>query len=147
MSLGNDGGIPAVMNVTPTGTISSGSGGMGWGNDGSWWIIILFLFIFAGGWNRNGWGGNGNGATPSGSGAIDNYVLASDFAQVERKLDTVRRVCQPGNRRWRPMLKSCARDRRELAGMQTGFGIYWGSECGVVSCGQGFPRGKYFSLA
>ena len=82
MSLGNDGGIPAVMNVTPTGTISSGSGGMGWGNDGSWWIIILFLFIFAGGWNRNGWGGNGNGATPSGSGAIDNYVLASDFAQV-----------------------------------------------------------------
>lgn len=60
---------------------------------------------------------------------------------------TVRRVCQPGNRRWRPMLKSCARDRRELAGMQTGFGIYWGSECGVVSCGQGFPRGKYFSLA
>lgn len=89
MSLGNDGGIPAVMNVTPTGTISSGSGGMGWGNDGSWWIIILFLFIFAGGWNRNGWGGNGNGATPSGSGAIDNYVLASDFAQVERKLDTV----------------------------------------------------------
>ena len=89
MSLGNDGGIPAVMNVTPTGTISSGSGGMGWGNDGSWWIIIWFLFIFAGGWNRNGWGGNGNGATPSGSGAIDNYVLASDFAQVERKLDTV----------------------------------------------------------
>ena len=55
----------------------------------SWWIIILFLFIFAGGWNRGNWGGNGNGATPSGSGAIDNYVLASDFAQVERKLDTV----------------------------------------------------------
>ena len=67
MSLGNDGGIPAVMNVTPTGTISSGSGGMGWGNDGSWWIIILFLFIFAGGWNRNGWGGNGNGETAIGT--------------------------------------------------------------------------------
>ena len=45
MSLGNDGGIPAVMNVTPTGTISSGSGGMGWGNDGSWWIIIFLDYL------------------------------------------------------------------------------------------------------
>ena len=31
----------------------------GWSNDGSWWIIILFLFAFAGGWNGNGGYGNG----------------------------------------------------------------------------------------
>lgn len=50
--------------------------------DGSWFLVILFLFMFVG-WG-GGWGGNGNGA-----GAQENYVLVSDFAQVERKLDTV----------------------------------------------------------
>lgn len=50
------------------------------GNDGSWWIIILFLFIFAGGWN-NGWGGNG-----SGGGIQENYVLTSDFSQLSRQI-------------------------------------------------------------
>lgn len=33
-----------------------------WGGDSAWWIIILFLFCFNGGWG-NGWGGNGAGAT------------------------------------------------------------------------------------
>lgn len=53
----------------------------GWGDGGAWWIIILFLFM----WGRNGWGGNGNG---SGS-AADGYVLTSDFANIERKIDSV----------------------------------------------------------
>lgn len=53
----------------------------GWGDGGAWWIIILFLFM----WGRNGWGGNGNG---SGS-AVDGYVLTSDFANIERKIDSV----------------------------------------------------------
>ena len=34
----------------------------GFGGDGAWWIILLFLF--AGGWgNGNGWGGNQGGST------------------------------------------------------------------------------------
>ena len=33
----------------------------GWGGDGSWWLIVLFLFAFAGGWGNNGYG-NGTGA-------------------------------------------------------------------------------------
>lgn len=49
------------------------------GGSGAWWIIILFLFAFVG-WGGNGWGGNGN------SGAADNYVLASDFATVQRMI-------------------------------------------------------------
>ena len=49
------------------------------GGNGAWWIIILFLFAFVG-WGGNGWGGNGN------SGAADNYVLASDFATVQRTI-------------------------------------------------------------
>ena len=54
----------------------------GWGENGSWWIILFLIF----GWGRNGFGGYGGGSS---SGAADNYVLASDFAQIDRKLDTI----------------------------------------------------------
>lgn len=50
------------------------------GND-AWWIIILLLF----GYGRNGFGGGFGG----GSGVGENYVLATDFATIERKLDGV----------------------------------------------------------
>lgn len=53
-----------------------------WGGNGAWWIIILFLFAFCG-WGGNGWNGNGSAA-----GAADNYVLASDFATLQRQIDS-----------------------------------------------------------
>ena len=65
------------------------SGNNGRNNDGmfgdNWaWIIILFLIFAFGGWG-NGFGGyRGNGS--NGSGAYDNYVLASDFATIQRQL-------------------------------------------------------------
>lgn len=53
----------------------------GFGDNGSWWVIIFLIFAFMGwGRNNNGFGG-GNG-----SGATDNYVLASDFATIQRQL-------------------------------------------------------------
>ncbi len=62
--------------------MSNENGGFFGNGDGAWFLIILFLFAFC------GWGGgwNGNGGN---QGAADNYVLASDFAQVERKIDDV----------------------------------------------------------
>lgn len=81
MSL-SDGMPTMTMPVTPANTSGSGNG-FGWGGDGAWWIIILFLFVFCG-WGNNGWGGNGNSG-----GAMDGYVLTSDFANIERKLDAV----------------------------------------------------------
>ena len=78
MSL-SDGGVQATMPVAPTGMMNSGF--CGFGGDGAWWIIILFLFVFCG-WGNNGWGNNGN------SGAADNYVLASDFATLQRQIDS-----------------------------------------------------------
>lgn len=51
----------------------------GFMNDGAWWIIILFLFAFMGG----NWGGNYGGGN---QGAANNYVLASDFATLQRQL-------------------------------------------------------------
>ena len=80
MSL-SDGGVQATMPVAPTGMMNSGFGGFG--GDGAWWIIILFLFVFCG-WGGNGWGNAGNSG-----GVVDGYVLTSDFANVERKIDSV----------------------------------------------------------
>lgn len=51
----------------------------GFGGDG-WWIILFFIVLF--GWGGNGWGGNNGGV-------MDGYVLTSDFANIERKLDNV----------------------------------------------------------
>ena len=33
--------------------VGNGNNGFGWGNDGAWWLIILFLFMF----NGRGFGG------------------------------------------------------------------------------------------
>ena len=65
MSLVNESGGDMVMPVAPMGTGYTGSNGFGWGGDGSFWIIILFLFaMFGGGWG-NGFGvGNGGGMMP-----------------------------------------------------------------------------------
>ena len=82
MSLSSDGAPMLTMPVAPAN--SGGSGGFGWGGDGAWWIIILFLFVFCG-WGGNGWGNNSG----NGGGVVDGYVLTSDFANVERKIDSV----------------------------------------------------------
>ena len=56
--------------------------GYGFGDNGAWWIILFLIF----GWGRNGFGGGFGG---NGGGIADNYVLASDFSNIERKLDGV----------------------------------------------------------
>ena len=69
-------GIVPVMEVGN----NNGFNGFGGYGDGAWWIIILLLF----GYGRNGFGGfGGNG------GVGENYVLATDFATIERKLDGI----------------------------------------------------------
>ena len=76
-------GIIPTMDV---GGNNNGSNGMGWGGDWSAWIIIFLIFALGGfGNNRGGFGGFGGGN----SGVGENYVLATDFATIERKLDSV----------------------------------------------------------
>ena len=55
----DSGGVPMTMPVQPANTGNNG-GGFGWGGDGAWWIIILFLFVFCG-WGNGGFGGFGGG--------------------------------------------------------------------------------------
>ena len=70
-------GIVPVMDV---GNNNNGGFG-GFGNNGDWaWIIILFLIFGNGRGFGNGFGGGGIG---------ENYVLATDFATIERKLDGI----------------------------------------------------------
>lgn len=71
--------MPYSIAMTPL----TGDGNNGFGGDGAWWIIILFLFAFCG-WGGN-WGGNGAGY----GGVSENYTLISDMGQLERKIDTV----------------------------------------------------------
>ena len=74
-----EGEIPNV--VTTNGGGNYGNGGGFFNGDGIW-AIILFAMIF---------GRNGNGSIfGGGSGSVgENYVLATDFATIERKLDSV----------------------------------------------------------
>ena len=71
-------GIVPVMEVGN----NNGNGGFGGYGNGDWaWIIVLFLIF---GYGRNGFGGGFGG-----SGVGENYVLATDFATIERKLDGI----------------------------------------------------------
>jgi hypothetical protein len=74
-------GIVPVMEV---GNNNGNSGFGGFGNDWAW-VIILFLIF---GWGGNGFG-RGFGGNGGYSGVADNYVLATDFATIERKLDSI----------------------------------------------------------
>ena len=62
----------------------SGDGAFG-GNDWSW---IIGLLVIAGIFG-NGFGGFGGGFGSGRGGVGENYVLATDFATIERKLDSI----------------------------------------------------------
>lgn len=80
MSLSSDG----TMLTMPVAPANTGNGnGFGWGGDGAWWIVLFLIFAAFGGW------GNGFGFGGGGNGVMDGYVLTSDFANVERKIDSV----------------------------------------------------------
>lgn len=74
-------GETGILPVMEVGNNNGNGGFSGYGN-GDWaWIIVLFLIF---GYGRNGFGGfGGNG------GVGENYILATDFANLERKLDGI----------------------------------------------------------
>ena len=57
MSLTDGSGLSAADVAAVTG--NNGGFGNGWGGDGAWWLLVLFLFAFNGNWGGNGWGNNG----------------------------------------------------------------------------------------
>lgn len=75
-------GIVPVMEV---GNNNGNSGFGGFGNDWAWVIILFLIFGWGGNGFSRGFGGNQGGY----GGVADNYVLATDFATIERKLDSI----------------------------------------------------------
>ena len=82
MNYGGESGLSASDVALLTNGNGRNSGGFGNDGDNAWWIILFLIF----GWGRNGFGGGFGG---NGGGVADNYVLATDFATIERKLDAV----------------------------------------------------------
>lgn len=82
MSLGSENGLSA-SDVALLSRNNDGSGyNNGWGGDGAWWIIVLFLFM----WGNGGWGnGWGNGNNAGIQGALTRADLCQDmnFSQLE----------------------------------------------------------------
>lgn len=77
-------GIPAVMNVEPTGGGCYNGGMNGFGGD--WiWILVVFALLF--GWGNNGWGGNNGGG--NGGYAVP-YMVGNSYtdASIQRGFDT-----------------------------------------------------------
>lgn len=56
--------------------------------DGNGWWVLIILFALFGGWGNNGWG-NRECSNGSSGGVVDGYILASDFSNIERKIDGV----------------------------------------------------------
>lgn len=54
----------------------------GFGSDGNWAWVLIFLIFALGGFGRNGYGFGGTGSVS------DNYVLSSDFATLQRQIDS-----------------------------------------------------------
>ncbi|MDO4974930.1 MAG: hypothetical protein Q4E61_01210, partial [Alphaproteobacteria bacterium] len=77
------------------------------GNNGAWWIIILFLFAFTG-WGNGGYWGGGFGGNQGSTSVYEGYVLNNDmsmisrqmsdgFSSQERKLDSISNgICSLG---------------------------------------------------
>lgn len=74
-----EGDVPVV---TTTGNNCNGNG-MGWGADWIWAFLIFALL----GWGGNGFGVNRGGNSSTG-GVMDAYVLNSDFATLQRQIDS-----------------------------------------------------------
>ena len=65
--------------LTPTDVLALNNNGGAWGEGGILWFIIIIVALF-GGWGNGGlFGGNGGSAA-------ENYILASDFATIQRQL-------------------------------------------------------------
>lgn len=75
-----DGGLSASDVALLQGKNNNGDGfGDGYGA----WFLILFIIVLFGGWGNRGYGAFGGSGS---EGAANNYVLASDFATLQRQL-------------------------------------------------------------
>lgn len=103
---------------------NNGNNGFGFGGDGSWWLLILFLFAFCnGGWG-NGWGnGAGNNMLPYILGGqqntnndfqrvIDNQSVMNGIAGINTALATNQAATTQGMNTIAMSLQNCCCENR-----------------------------------
>lgn len=105
---GNANGM--VMPVSP---MNGGYGnGFGWGGDGSFWIIILFLFAFMGnGWG-NGFGGNAGYAVNDVQRGFDQQALVNGQTNILQALNSNQNVTNASMNSLAMSLQNCCCENR-----------------------------------
>lgn len=124
MALTDNGGLSAADIAAVTGGNRNYGGGFGFGGDGSWWLLILFLFAFCnGGWG-NGWGnGAGNNMLPYILGGqqntnndfqrvIDNQSMMNGIAGINTALATNQAATTQGMNTIAMSLQNCCCENR-----------------------------------
>ena len=85
------------MGAADLAAITRGNDGWGFGGDGAWWLIILFLFMFNGNWG-NGFGGYGGGVGNEVQRGFDQNAIMNGLAGINSTLtsgfvDTAAALC------------------------------------------------------
>lgn len=71
------------LSLSDIAAVTKSNNNDGFADGNGWWILII-LFALFGGWGNNGYRNNATG-----DGAAAGYTLATDFANIERKIDGV----------------------------------------------------------
>lgn len=96
MSLTDGSGLSAADVAAVTG---NGGFGGGWGGDGAWWLLVLFLFAFNGNWGNGFNGNNGGGYVVSDvQRGFDQSAVMSGLSGIQSSLtsgfvDTAAALC------------------------------------------------------
>ena len=81
--------LTSELSAADVAAVTGNNGNGVWGNDGSFWLVILFLFAFMGGWGNGGYGYGGGGevqrgfdqqSVMAGIGAINTQNAATQMA-------------------------------------------------------------------
>lgn len=71
------------LSAADVAAVTGNNNGFGWGGDGAWWLIILFLFAMNG--NGFGWGNNGGGGASMQRG-FDQQAVMSQLGAISANL-------------------------------------------------------------
>ena len=77
---------PSIADIA---AVTDGNRSNGWGDGNGWWVLVILFALFGWGGNRGFGGGYGNGGGTFDGGIPNGFALATDFATLERKMDSI----------------------------------------------------------
>lgn len=98
--------------------VTGNNNGMGFGGDGAWWLLVLFLFAFNGNWGGGNWGGNGSEVQRGfDQSAVMNGIAGINTSLTNGFMDTAASLCNGFAQ------AEISANARQMADMQQMFGI------------------------